>query len=323
MNFFKKREYESKVHVSFPEKGFMDQQQHPFGDEELPFEFRHKPVDEQLQQDNWRGVEEAIRQPEEVQVRRLSWLPASLAAASLILVVVGIWWVETRTGTPLMSMEKTSYGEIKTILLPDSSVVMLNGNSSLRMLQQWGAGDNREVWLDGEAYFQVQKQHAARKGFVVHTKQVDVEVLGTKFNVNTRRLQSIVSLEEGKVRLSVHGEVSMVNKDSSIVMRPGQTVVVDASSMPKVNEERNVTAHSGWTKNEFHFDNTSLAEIARLMEDTYGYKMTVADTSLWRLSISGDLRASNIQELIKVLEVTLKTTMRIDRERKTIYVTRP
>ncbi|HVV02731.1 MAG TPA: FecR domain-containing protein [Puia sp.] len=301
----------------------MDQQQHSFDNGELPFEFRPKPVDEQLREDNWRAVEEAIRQPEEAPVRRLPWLRASLAAASLVLVLVGIWYVGTRTGTPLMSQEKTSYGEIKTILLPDSSIVMLNGNSSLRMLQQWGPADNREVWLDGEAYFQVQKQHSARKGFVVHTKEVDVEVLGTRFNVNTRRQQSIVSLEEGKVRLSVHGEVSVVNKDSAIVMRPGQTVVVDASSAPKVNEEKNVTAHSGWTKNEFHFDNTSLAEIARLMEDTYGYKMTVTDSSLWKLSISGDLRASNIQELIKVLEVTLKITMRIDREGKIIYVTRP
>jgi len=106
-------------------------------------------------------------------------------------------------------------------------------------------------------------------------------------------------------------------------MRPGETVVVDASSAPKLNEDRNVTAHSGWTKNEFHFDNTSLAEIARLMEDTYGYKMMVADSSLWKLSVSGDLRASNIQELIKVLEVTLKVSMRVDRERKTIYVTQP
>jgi len=301
----------------------MDEQQHPLGHGEFPFEFRPRPEDEQLQQDNWRAVEEAIRQQEETPVRRLPWLRASLAAASLLVVVAGIWYMATRPGTPLMAMEKTSYGEVKTILLPDSSVVTLNGNSSLRMLQQWGPGDNREVWLDGEAYFQVQKQHAARTGFVVHTSQVDVEVLGTRFNVNTRRQQSIVSLEEGKVRLSVHGEVSLVNKDSAIVMRPGQTVVVDASSSPKVNEDRNVTAHSGWTKNEFHFDNTSLAEIARLMEDTYGYKMTVSDTSLWKLSISGDLRASNIQELIKVLEVTLKTTMRIDRDRKTIYVTRP
>ena len=301
----------------------MDEQQHPLGHGEFPFEFRPRPVDEQLQQDNWRAVDEAIRQQEETPVRRLPWLRASLAAASLLVVVAGIWYMATRPGTPLMAMEKTSYGEVKTILLPDSSVVTLNGNSSLRMLQQWGPGDNREVWLDGEAYFQVQKQHAARTGFVVHTSQVDVEVLGTRFNVNTRRQQSIVSLEEGKVRLSVHGEVSLVNKDSAIVMRPGQTVVVDASSSPKVNEDRNVTAHSGWTKNEFHFDNTSLAEIARLMEDTYGYKMTVSDTSLWKLSISGDLRASNIQELIKVLEVTLKTTMRIDRDRKTIYVTRP
>ena len=106
----------------------MDPQQHSFDNGEFPFEFRPRPVDEQLRADNWRAVEDAIRQPEETPVRRLPWLRASLAAASLALVLVGIWYVGNRTGTPVMSQEKTSYGEIKTILLPDSSIVMLCGD---------------------------------------------------------------------------------------------------------------------------------------------------------------------------------------------------
>lgn len=289
----------------------------------LPFEFKAAPIDESLQAANWKAIEEAILQPEEqAPVRRIHFGRVFMAAASVLLVVFGLWYVGTRTGRPQMALERTAYGEMKSILLPDSSVVILNANSSLRLSQQWTDESSREVWLDGEAYFQVQKKRSTRQKFVVHTKQVDVEVLGTRFNVNARRERSIVSLEEGKVQLLVHGaEPSVPEKEKAMVMRPGQVIVVNDTKETKVNEERDVTTHSGWARNEFHFDNTSLSEIARIIADTYGYKMEVKDTSLYSRMVTGDLRAANVQELIKVLEVTLKLSMRI--ENKTIYVTQP
>ncbi len=204
-------------------------------------------------------------------------------------------------------------------------MVILNANSSMRIPQQWTDDDSkggREVWLEGEAYFEVQKKSSTRQKFVVHTDQVDVEVLGTKFNVNTRRQHSIVSLEEGKVQLSVKGEVqSVLEKKTPMVLRPGQVVDIDGTTQVRISTDKDVVTHSGWSRNEFHFDNTSLADVARLIEDTYGYKMEASDTTLFQRSISGDLRVTNVQELAKVLEFTLKLRMRI--EEKTIYVTNP
>ena len=289
--------------------------------DKLRFEFRKKPVDAQLQQDNWKAVEAAIRQ-ESVPVRRIPWGRVFMAAASVALVVAGIWFIGTKTGKPQMEELKTGYGEIKHIVLPDNSVVILNANSSIRIPQSWSEEDGRQVWLEGEAYFEVEKKSAGIQKFVVHTRMVDVEVLGTKFNVNTRRQQSIVSLEEGKVKLLVNGnEQSVLEKKTPMVLRPGEVVLIDETHRVKVSNDKDITTHSGWVRNEFHFDNTSLQEVARLIEDTYGYKMEVGDTTLFQRSISGDLRAANVQELVNVLEVSLKLTMRI--ENKTIYVTNP
>ena len=248
-----------------------------------------------------------------------------MAAATLLLAVAGIWWFEARnTNKPLIAELRTGYGEVKHILLPDSSVVILNANSSMRIPQQWSDEDKdgRQVWLEGEAYFEVQKKSGTRQKFVVHTDKVDVIVLGTKFNVNTRRQHAVVALEEGKVQLSVHGGgQSVLEKPAQMVLRPGQVVVVGEEEKVKVNNDKDVTAHSGWSRNEFHFDNTTLEEISHLIEDTYGYKIEASDTSLLKRSVSGDLRAANVEELVRVLEFTLKLTMRI--ENKTIYVTNP
>jgi transmembrane sensor len=259
--------------------------------------------------------------------RRLSgkWKPRryGLSAAAVAALVIGFWWVSTRTGHPEeMAVIRTGYGEIKNILLPDSSLVILNANSSLRIPSAWAENGGREVWLEGEAYFQVQKEAATAAKFVVHTKEVDVEVLGTKFNVNTRRQRAVVSLEEGKVRLSMNGIVtSVMEKKAGLVMRPGQVAEVDEDLQAKVNEDKDVATLSGWSRHEFHFDHTSLGEIAHLIQDTYGYEMVVEDSVMLEKQISdaGGVRVSDVRDLVKVLIVASGYDMQI--KDKKIYVT--
>jgi transmembrane sensor len=292
----------------------------------LPFGFRRKPLDERVQEENWNEVEAAIRQMGSGPVRMMRgrWVIKTMAvAAAAAVLVLGIWWVGTRTGHPEeMAVIRTGFGEIKNILLPDSSVVILNANSSLRMASSWTEASGRQVWLDGEAYFQVQKKPSAAAKFVVHTREVDVEVLGTKFNVNTRRQRAVVSLEEGKVRLSMNGIVtSVIEKKAALVMRPGQVAEVDEDLQAKVNEDKDVVARSGWSRHEFHFDHTSLGEIARLVQDTYGYEMVVEDSTMLDKEISdaGGVRVSDVQELVKVLIVASGYDMQV--KDKKIYVT--
>jgi transmembrane sensor len=291
--------------------------------QELPFSFRPLPVSDRLREENWKAVEEAMRTQEPLRAVRPSMVirltRVFAVAASLTAVVFGIWWIGARTGHLQYSQIKTGYGEIKSIMLPDSSVVTLNANSSIRIPEEWTEASGRQVWLEGEAYFQVQRKPATAAKFVVHARQLDVEVLGTKFNVNVRRQVAVVSLEEGKVRLSVHASDSAVlEKRTPFIMKPGQVVLIDGSKS-RINEEKDVTAHSGWTRHEFHFDNTPLKDIAGMIEDTYGYKMEVEDTSMLQVAISGDIRVRNIEEMVKVLEGTSGYTMHI--KDKTIYVT--
>jgi transmembrane sensor len=289
---------------------------------ELPFGFRSRPVSDELREANWKAVEEGIRRQEAIPASRgrvIRWVRSLAVAASLIGVAFGVWWIATRTGHAQYAVIRTGYGEIKNILLPDSTVVTLNANSSMRMPEQWTETEGREVWLEGEAYFQVQKKPSTVEKFVVHTRQVDVEVLGTRFNVNTRRQRAVVSLEEGKVRLSVHGtDTAVLEKKAPMILRPGQVMVVGTDRQAMINEDKDVVTHSGWTRHTFHFDSTSLGEIAAMVEDTYGYKMEAEDSSMLRFTISGDVRVRNIGEMVQVLEASSGYVMRLDN--KTIHV---
>lgn len=290
----------------------------------LPFGFRPRPVSDELREANWKEVEDRITRQETAPVRGIRGRVIRLAkisavAAAVIAVVFGVWWIANRTGHAQYAEIQTGYGEIKTIILPDSSVVTLNANSSMRMPEQWTDAAGRQVWLEGEAYFQVQKKPSTVEKFVVHTRQVDVEVLGTRFNVNTRRERAVVSLEEGKVRLSVHGvDNAVLERKAPMVMRPGQVVVIDAGRQTKTSEDKDVATHSGWTRHEFHFDSTSLRDIATMVQDIYGYKMEVEDSTMLQFAISGDMRVRNIEEMVQVLEASSGYAMRISN--KTIFV---
>jgi ferric-dicitrate binding protein FerR (iron transport regulator) len=298
----------------------MSESPSPGEENQLPFSFRKKELAGDLQQKNWQAIEAAIALQDAPVSRMRRMLPTLVTSCLLLALVIGVVWFAQRRQSPPMAEVMTHYGEIKRVTLPDGSLVVLNANSKMKLPQNWGNKGDRQVWLEGEAYFEVTKKTSTHQKFVVHTQDVDVEVLGTRFNVNTRRHQSIVSLEEGKVQLVAHGEVKQVmeEKPAPLQLKPGETAIIQLQKATVVDENKEVVYHSGWSRNEFHFDNTPLSEVAGLIEEVYGYKMQYADSALMHRSISGDLRAANINEFVRVLEVTLRLTLTI--ENKTILV---
>lgn len=269
-------------------------------------EFKKEELSPEIQAENWKNIEAAIQREKE----KPGWIRPMLVAASLLVVFASIIWLMQKyeKNNAYLSEVKTTFGEVKRITLPDSTIVVLNGNSVLKVPKVWNASKSRNVWIDGEAYFQVAKQKVTNNIFIVHTKEVDIEVLGTKFNVNTRNEQSTVALEEGKVQLLMKAtEPAMPRKNKQpVIMKPGEIAVVNENDIIKLKADSSISIYSGWTRNEFYFNYTSLTHVAKMIQDTYGYTIEVSDSALWKTQLSGELRARNIQELVQVLEVILK-----------------
>lgn len=281
-------------------------------------EFRKEPVPPEIQTENWSKVEAAIQKEKS----RIVWLRPMLVAASFLLVAAtSIWlFVKYENQNVYLTEVKTVSGEIKRITLPDGSTVVLNANSILKVPKVWKDNGKRNVWIEGEAYFTVAKKKVSADIFIVHTKDVDIEVLGTRFNVNTRNDQSTVALEEGKVQLAVKdiATSSTGKKGTPLVMKPGEVAVVNKHDVVKLDADSTINMYSGWARNEFHFNYTSMTEVARLIQDTYGYSVVISDSTLWQAKISGELRAGNIEDMAKVLEVILKRKITI--KNKTLVI---
>lgn len=204
-----------------------------------------------------------------------------------------------------MSTYSTAYGETLTITLPDQSKVTLNANSRLSLYEeQWIDATERKVWLEGEAFFDV-KEKATSLGkaakFIVHSRRIEVEVLGTSFNVNSRHQQTKVVLSSGKIKLNIKNEQK--RKVEEVYMEPGELVLVDeqAASLEKkmVDPERFVS----WKENRLIFKDTPLFEIIRLLEDNYGYKVRLEDEKLLSKSFTGAAPADDIEILLDKLSL--------------------
>ena len=190
------------------------------------------------------------------------------------------------------------YGEHVRLVLPDSSTVILNGNSVIRYDREWRDDRPREVWVEGEAFFDVTHQENNQR-FIVHTEAgMDVEVLGTRFNVRIRRGQAEVMLEEGKVMI----DVARIFSNETVLLRPGELGILaeDELVVGRVNPRQ----YSSWKENLLYFDETTLREVANILEDTYGMQVVFEDETLETRKLSGQIDARDADDiLLAVAEV--------------------
>ncbi|WP_460911566.1 FecR family protein [Spirosoma areae] len=239
---------------------------------------------------------------------------ASLAGALLIL--GGGWAIRYLNKRQEVH---TAYGEQRTITLPDGSLVRLNGNSTLTYPNDWGDTEDREVWLEGEAFFKVTKQLAStgRLKFITHTPNLDISVLGTQFNVNTRRGNTLVVLSEGKVELSKPNDQSA----PVILMKPGDLARAQVGIEQVAVQPAKPQLHTAWTKQQFAFENTPLQAIAQQLNDTWGVTLIFENNAMAERRFTGNLSSQDLETLITTLTTTFD--LHADRTGNRIYLRQP
>lgn len=247
--------------------------------------------------------------PSGVKLPPKAW-PRIAAAISGLILLAGLYVILTTFGG--MTKYVTAYGETKTIVLPDQSVVTLNANSSLRWpAQDWSNTSERMVWLEGEAFFEVQKRkvpQGAPAKFTVHAGDVEVEVLGTAFNVNARHQQTKVVLRSGSVKLNLREDTGHAEKE--IMMEPGDLVEVSKAKHKVVKKVVDISHYTAWKENKLIFENTPVAEIVQLIEDIYGLKVSVNDNTLLDRAFTGAAPADDLDILLDKMAVVYHLNIR-------------
>jgi ferric-dicitrate binding protein FerR (iron transport regulator) len=217
-----------------------------------------------------------------------------VAAVGVLLVVAISLYFYLRLDQEYI-IHQTAFGQTKTVRLPDRSTVQLNANSQLKY-SRWPGKGPREVFLRGEAFFSVMHT-ASHQKFIVHSPDMDVEVLGTEFNVSNRRGTTQVMLRTGKVRLHLESEPAI----KEIVMAPGDLVKYAQATRSLTRSKTDADLHTAWRMGELVLNKTTLREIVQLLEDNYGLKVTLGEKELESQTFTATLPAGDPEVVLKAV----------------------
>lgn len=260
--------------------------------------------------------------PNEVPVKksgvfpRKVWLTATSIAAA-VLVLLFVYLKNEKPVSPerqLVSELKTMPGTRSKTILPDGSIIWLNSESDISYNKDFGV-EKREVYLQGEAFFDVVKNE--KVPFVVHAQTVKIVVKGTAFNVRSYP-------GSAKVQTSlIRGAVEVIREedpDHPIVLKPNEKITVvtkeetvltalASSKEPrvkletlKVKESVQVIPEVSWVSDQLVFDNESFADVVEKMEKWYNVEFLVLNERIGDIRFSADFENENLKEALEALQ---------------------
>ena len=196
-------------------------------------------------------------------------------------------------------------GQNTQFTLPDGSKVCLSSRSSLQYPNQFN-GNLRKVILNGEAYFEV--EHNAQKPFIVSTKDINVRVTGTKFDVVAypQEHSTEVILASGSVNVYLSGK----DESTAKKLRPNQMYTL-ANNHTESVQEVDASQFTSWTKGAYDYNNETLQEISKRLERYYGAQI-ICSPDVAQLRSSGEIDLQeNISTAMNDLEMILSVKCQV------------
>ena len=261
--------------------------------------------------------------------RRRNRLLAGLSMLSVILLAA--IWLTFRTGhgakpaiagqSPAAAHEVAAANGARIHdTLPDGTRVWLNAGSRLVFGKDYNK-TRREVSLIGEAFFDVARNN--QKPFFIHTDRIDIQVLGTSFNVKSYPTENTTeaTLIRGSIEVSLKGRPS-----ERFILKPNQKLVVGTTdsllhpATPKKNNEKEephvairqptyeqntgAVIETSWVNNTLSFKEEAFSDLARQMERWYGITIVFSDPGLQHLVFTGSFKGETIQQALEALKLT-------------------
>jgi ferric-dicitrate binding protein FerR (iron transport regulator) len=260
--------------------------------------------------------------------RKAAKITIYIAAASLITIVFLFFRQSTSSPEAAISARipgkndtpneiSTRPGSHSHITLPDGSQVVLNGNSMLTY-DKYFDKEIREVQLNGEAYFDVTKN--PDRPFIIHTRQMDIKVLGTSFNVKSydNDKRSETSLIRGSIEVTMKNDPAkkiilkpadklVIVNNAAAISGPRHALTTDGPdiSMKKINylPADSTVIETSWVDDRLIFRDLSFSDMAVEMERKYGVAFRFTNEKVKQLRFNGNFKNETIDQILKALQM--------------------
>ena len=269
-------------------------------------------IDATVEEEMWNHLQQKIEPSKILLPKKNRWLPvfSRIAATILLPVCIGLGtyfavsYVDAGGESQVPFTVAVDYGQKANLTLPDGTKVWLNSASYLSYNVEYNDKDRR-VCLDGEAYFEVAKNKEKR--FIVCCNDLEIEALGTAFNVKGYADDASVttSLAEGSVKVS--------NNQGSTFLKPNERVEYRKKEHSFVKSKiADVREIDFWRNNMLIFDSTPLEEIATTVERMYGVKVIFESEELKKVPFTGTIRNNSLNKIFHIISLTYPLVYRLE-----------
>ncbi len=216
---------------------------------------------------------------------------------------------------PVLQEIVTDIGQRSNLTLADGTRIILNADSKLRLPKIFKA-DKREVFLEGQAYFEVAEN--SEKPFLVHVDGTTVRVLGTSFSVSAypedEHVQVVV--KEGRVSF----EATNSAEAASTIITANQLATYDEKSdeitTAKVDE---AGLYLGWLQGSLNFKETLMKDVANDLERRYGVRVSFNNEQIKEMKLTARLKSKRIKNVLDVIALSLNLNYNLNNNRVTFY----
>lgn len=218
----------------------------------------------------------------------------------MVLLAIGMllkWTMNTDEPAPVQAamVKIESAGSILHDTLPDGSVITLNKGSMLTY-PEFFTDSVRQVTMEGEVFFDVAKNPG--KPFVIKTKEAEIRVLGTSFNVKSRKGNTKVIVETGIVEVAHRGK--------KVQLLPGKQVSVNEGDTILQAENTSNTLYRYYLSREFTCDNTRLEDLASVLSEAYGIAIIIEDQKVRNMRITTTFSDQSLEAIFNIIEQTME-----------------
>jgi transmembrane sensor len=243
------------------------------------------------------------------------WRRVAAVAAVLIIVSAVVFYMNPAPAEKITYATKTpQQKENRFIRLPDGSTVIVSAGSKLNYPSSFDGTVNREVYLEGQAFFDI--KHNPAKAFIVHTGKLSTTVLGTAFNVKAIPSEDniTVTVTRGKVRVSSPEKtLGLIEPDEQIVYSKAENEAVQS-----VIEDKN---YLGWKEQDLLFDDVTLAEAAELLEERFKVKIAFSDPLIKDNRFTTTFRQDQkLEQVLKSICEFNSAVFQYDRDNATVMI---
>jgi len=225
---------------------------------------------------------------------RIVYLSIAIAAsaAAILLLFAGLYLL--RTEPPKLMALSAAANQKNQVVLADGSKIWVNSLSTLKYPKAFD-GKTREVYLSGEAYFDI--KHDAARPFIIHTGSVITTVLGTAFDIKEDKLLHTV------VVTVTRGKVSVANGSQLLaIITPNQQVSFNTASQTKTQATVDATKVIAWQSGYIHFNDITFAAAAAQLQQRFNVKISFANDKVKNCRFTGSaMKEEKLDEILKVI----------------------